>query len=130
MKICVACDSEIIGKRKHAKYCSDYCGNKIRVSRWIPSEESKQRKLQLQRERRSTIFGKYKAHREQASQRGIEFKLTFDEWWGLWKPHWQPVLAGKLCMCRTNDQGAYEIGNVRIDTWQNNIREARNLPLV
>lgn len=129
MKNCEVCDKEIINRRKHAKYCSDYCGNKARTSRFIPSEESKNRILELQRKRRSTPEGKYKAHKEQAAQRGIPFELTFQEWWELWEPHWQETLQGKICMCRNQDKGGYTLGNVRIDTWQNNIREARGLPL-
>lgn len=127
---CIECGKELIDKRIDAIYCSDTCGNKVRTRRWIPSSESKLRKLELQRQRRSTVEGKYKAHKEGAIQRGIEFKLSFDEWWELWKPHWKDKLQGEICMCRNGDKGAYEVGNVRIDTWQNNIREARNLPFV
>lgn len=130
MRVCFGCGSEIVNKRSDAKYCSEYCGNKVRNARFNPSEQSKARKLELQRQRRSTIEGKYKAHKQGAEQRGIEFKLTFEEWWSLWKPHWQENLQGKVCMCRNGDEGAYEVGNVRIDTWQNNIREAKGLPLV
>lgn len=126
---CLNCGVPIVGRRSQAKYCSDACGNKVRVARFTQSAEAQAKKMRLQRERRSTVEGKYKAHKENATQRGVEFKLTFEEWWDVWKPHWKEVRQGVVCMCRFNDEGAYELGNVRIDTWQNNIREAKGLPL-
>jgi len=59
----------------------------------------------------------YKAHKASAKQRGIPFRLSFADWWRLWIGRWDERCAGaKLCMCRTDDRGAYEPGNVRIDT--------------
>jgi hypothetical protein len=60
-----------------------------------------------------------------ARKRGIEFKLTFDEWWALWEPHYEKRGQHIDCMalCRTKDKGAYEAGNVRIDTVRANIEE-------
>jgi hypothetical protein len=130
VKVCVACNNPIPeGKRAHAKYCSDVCGNRVRVMRFVQSPESHEREMEKQRQRRATVYGRYKLHKESAAQRGIPFVLTFEQWWGLWEPHWKGRAVGALCMCRTNDEGAYELGNVRIDTWANNIREARGLPL-
>lgn len=67
----------------------------------------------------------YRTHAANAAQRGIEFKLTFDEWWGLWAEHYtqRGRSAGMKHMCRTGDQGAYEVGNVRIDTMEANHAE-------
>jgi len=127
--LCQQCGKEIVNRRPHAKYCSEYCGNKVRTGRWEPTSESQQRRLYLQKEKRKTPKYKYNAHKRGAMLRGIDFKLTFEEWWSLWEPHWTENQQGIVCMCRNNDEGAYEIGNVRIDTWTNNIREARNLPL-
>lgn len=64
----------------------------------------------------------YRKHAASAVPRGIEFKMTFSEWWSLWEPHYEKRgrNVGQMVMCRTNDQGAYEIGNVRIDTVQGN----------
>lgn len=60
---------------------------------------------------------KYTAHKAHAARRGIEFHLTFGEWWSLWEPHYhnRGRGKGKLCMCRTLDRGPYAVGNVRID---------------
>lgn len=119
---CVLCKSPIIGKRKDAKYCSSSCSNKVHSQTWRDSGKEKSA--------RKTPKYRYHIHKTNARSIGTEFKLTFDEWWSVWKPYFAEDNYGKLCMCRTNDEGAYEIGNVRIDTWQNNYREARQLPLV
>jgi hypothetical protein len=67
----------------------------------------------------------FSSHKSQAKSRGIEFKMTFDEWWDMWKPHWHnrgPHKHG-LVMCRKMDSGSYEIGNVRIATVDCNARD-------
>lgn len=68
---------------------------------------------------------KYQAHKARAKQRGIEFLLTFDEWWVLWEPHYDNmgIRKGQMCMCRTLDRGPYAVGNVRIDYAQSNGHE-------
>lgn len=68
---------------------------------------------------------KYNRHKHAAKNRGIAFNLTFQEWVELWGDKYDQRGLGKeaLCMCRTYDQGAYEVGNVRIDTHANNGHE-------
>ena len=52
--------------------------------------------------------------RHTSKQRGVEFKLTFEEWVAWWgddfehrgRRHYQ------LQMCRYGDEGAYELGNI------------------
>jgi hypothetical protein len=59
----------------------------------------------------------FRAHRSSAESRGIPFRLTFAEWFAVWKPYWPAKqLGAALHMCRNGDSGAYELGNVRIDT--------------
>lgn len=55
--------------------------------------------------------------RSNAARRGIEWKLTFSEWWGYWKENFSNMgrMSGDMCMCRTLDMGGYEVGNVRVD---------------
>jgi hypothetical protein len=67
----------------------------------------------------------YALHRSQAAGRGVEFDLTFDEWWEIWEPRWhlRGVRADQMQMCRTRDQGGYTPGNVRIDTQRANAVE-------
>lgn len=61
-----------------------------------------------------------------AEARGIDFRLSFEEWWELWEPHYEKrgSKKGQMCMCRLHDKGAYEVGNVRIDYLKANIAEA------
>ena len=116
------CNIDFIPKRINQVWCSVKCGNRVRSKTW--------RALGRESELRQTPKGKYHLHKNNAKGRNIEFNLTFEEWWSVWKDHWSKDIHGKLCMCRTKDIGPYELGNVRIDTWQNNYREARGLPLL
>lgn len=56
--------------------------------------------------------------RHNANRRGIPFRLTFEEWLRIWKRsgklHLRGRQAGCYVMSRKGDQGAYEVGNVRI----------------
>jgi len=58
----------------------------------------------------------YASHKHQAKMRGIDFLLSFDEWWEIWKPYWDVKKELNLCMCRPGDRGAYKASNVHIDT--------------
>lgn len=69
---------------------------------------------------------KYAKHRHNAAERGIEFDLTFDEWWAIWEPHFSRrgrTTAMPMQMCRTRDEGGYTLGNVRIATIKENAAE-------
>lgn len=68
---------------------------------------------------------RFNSNKHNAISRGIEWNLTFDEWWALWKPyyHLRGHGKGKMNLCRDADQGAYEVGNVRIDTFSANMAE-------
>ena len=89
----------------------------------------------------------YYDHRARAKKRNIEFDMTFEEWWSLWKPFWH--LRGRkpneYCMARLGDLGSYRFDNVKIitnienakETWTNNmnrklsvedVHEIRNTP--
>ena len=65
---------------------------------------------------------KFYSHKGGAKTRGIPFNLTFEQWWDIWRPHWhnRGSKRGQFVMCRTMDQGGYEVGNVRIDTVKGN----------
>lgn len=69
---------------------------------------------------------RYHQHKASAKKRGIEFDLTFDEWWEIWSAHFEKrgVGSGDMQMCRTRDEDAYRLGNVRIDTGLSNRKEA------
>jgi len=70
---------------------------------------------------------RYRQHKANAKRRGIEFDMSFDEWWALWRPHFENRgrESGQVQMCRTADDGAYRPGNVRIDSVESNQAERR-----
>lgn len=123
---CETCGIEIKSGRSDKKYCSVKCGNKKRVERYSQTNRKAylEGKRRVNNRRRATPQGKYLDHKHRAKQSGIEFKLSFEEWWNLWEPHWHERGIGGKVMCRANDEGAYELGNVRIDTQSNNNIEA------
>jgi len=59
---------------------------------------------------------KYTFHKSCAKRRGIPFNFTFEEWCYEWRYHFDDRgrNAWKYGMCRINDAGAYEPGNVYI----------------
>lgn len=67
-------------------------------------------------------------HRVDVNGDRILMKLTFEEWCDIWETsgYWDLRGAGKGCYCmsRHNDIGHYEIGNVVIKTFVENIRES------
>jgi hypothetical protein len=69
----------------------------------------------------------YTQHKSNAKTRGIEFKLTFDEWKQIWldSGKWDERGRGaeKYCMCRVGDIGCYEVGNVFIGLGKTNVRD-------
>lgn len=72
-------------------------------------------------------YKEFAAQRFNAERRCIPFKLSFDEWLAIWKrsrhlPH-RGKGDGKYCMARFGDKGAYEVGNVRIITHNQNSEE-------
>jgi len=72
-----------------------------------------------------TPRAKYTVQRAQAKSRGIEFTLTFEEWWSLWEPHWtdRGTAPGQYCMTRNNDAGGYVFGNVAVKQVGSNLSE-------
>jgi hypothetical protein len=74
---------------------------------------------------KQTPKGRFATQRDNARRRGIEWKLTFEQWWDIWEKSgkWNERGAGLYMMCRTGDIGPYELGNVRIDSNSNNLKE-------
>lgn len=73
-----------------------------------------------------TPRARYAQQKASAARRGIEFDLTFEEWWDIWRDRYQMRgrNAGQLQMCRTRDEGPYAVGNVRIDNHKGNRADA------
>lgn len=59
---------------------------------------------------------KYYNHKSSAKQRGIKFNMTYDQWLNIWLISGKIKQRGFYCMSRIKDKGAYEIGNVFIQT--------------
>lgn len=78
---------------------------------------------------------KFYLQRYRAAQRGIEWQMTFDEWWGVWqdsgKWNQRGIRDGQYCMARRGDTGPYAVGNVDIVTGNENLsaRHVRALPV-
>jgi len=75
-----------------------------------------------------TPLGRYHQHKGKAQYRGIEFLLSFEEWWGLWEASGKWDQRGRrkdqYVMARFGDQGAYEPGNVKICLVSENVAES------
>lgn len=78
----------------------------------------------------SLPYKKWHAQKRRAKNRGIDFVISFEEWWDVWQKSgkWDQRGRGAGCyvMCRVNDQGPYAIGNVYIDTQENNLYKNGN----
>lgn len=69
--------------------------------------------------------------RNHANCRGVEWKMKFWEWYSVWQESgkWEERGrgAGRYCMCRMGDEGAYELGNVYIGSVVHNSTMGRTL---
>jgi RimJ/RimL family protein N-acetyltransferase len=79
-----------------------------------------QARIEYDRKYRASPKGQYAKHKENAKRRGVPFHLTFEQWWTLWKPHWERRGKGGLVMCRKGDSGPYAVGNVYIESQSHN----------
>lgn len=66
--------------------------------------------------------------RDNAKRRGIEWRLTLWQWWNIWQQsgHWHERGRGQgYVMCRKEDSGCYEVGNVFIASARLNSSETK-----
>lgn len=75
----------------------------------------------------NTIKKAYNQQKGDAKKRGIEFKLTFEDWINWWGADIvnRGVGSNKLVMARIGDVGAYELSNIKKITFGDNSRECR-----
>lgn len=78
---------------------------------------------------------RFREHRKGARIRGVPFDLTFDQWYNWWLSHGvdrnlpRVNNSDTLCMCRTGDQGPYNLDNIYCATKrQNTIDGHKNNP--
>lgn len=95
-----------------------YQKNKEKVNSWRKTYEPIWSK---------TPRGLFSAQKRQAKQRKIDWFLTFEEWWNLWRNSgkWdlRGIGYGKYCMSRFKDTGPYSIDNIEIKSSVDNSRE-------
>lgn len=74
-----------------------------------------------------TPQGKFSRQKAQAKARGVEFSLTFEQWWKLWADSGRYAEMGRglecWCMGRKGDSGPYAEGNVEIISVKQNLLE-------
>jgi hypothetical protein len=72
----------------------------------------------------------YSSQRLSAGCRGIDFKLTFEEWYDWWQAtghyHERGRKKGQYCMSRIGDTGAYELGNIFCQLFSKNVSDAQS----
>jgi hypothetical protein len=75
-----------------------------------------------------TPRGRYHHQKSTSLSRGVEFLLTFEEWWDIWQTSGKWELRGRrrgqYVMARFGDRGPYERSNIRICLVEENIGES------
>ena len=73
---------------------------------------------------------KYTDHKMGARSKGIEFNISFEDWYNWWLSYgvdknlpstYTPGHRNMPCMCRKNDIGPYQLDNIYFDTSSNNV---------
>ena len=79
--------------------------------------------------RRNIPRYRFSIQRSHAKRRGIEWQMTFEEWFAVWQEsgHWHERgnRVGQYVMARHGDTGPYSPDNVSIVTCSQNISEAK-----
>ena len=67
----------------------------------------------------------YNSQKQLAKYRNVDWNITFDEWINWWGSDFvnRGKNVGDLQMCRYNDSGAYELGNIYKATISHNSRK-------
>ena len=122
-KECEVCGEVFSPVKPWQVNCSAKCkARKSNANRKDAIREYNQKYLGSLRER-------FNSQRCTSRRRGVEFNLSFDEWAWFWNGHWDKRgnKPDQLAMCRNNDEGAYELGNIYLDTNRNNSKLAVEL---
>ena len=113
---CIQCGGEYLKVKPWQKFCQPKCKSKF----------NNKYDKEYAREYAQTPVARYNSQKQTSKRRGIIFDLTFEEWWAYWEPHWELRGRGKGClvMSRFGDSGNYVVGNVFINTYEENSKEA------
>jgi hypothetical protein len=112
------CKKEYAKNKPWQRFCSSKCKKRLRT---MERKDVDYYREYLKHYKHTPVF-KYNVQKQGSKRRGIEFSLSFDEWWSYWEGKWDKRGKTKdsLVMCRFGDKGGYEVGNVYIDTYSNN----------
>jgi hypothetical protein len=99
-----------------------------RLSHLLTADPAKVQPWHAEHERKYNDRERFRLHKNNAARRGIEFRLTFDQWLTWWKEtgHYDERgrTTGAYVMARKGDKGAYELGNIECLLGADNIRQA------
>lgn len=114
--VCEECSKALT--RRGAKFCSAYC----RQCNW---DRANPEAAKIKRDKfRAKPYGKFVDQRQSAIQRGIDWKLSFDDWLGWWGDDLKHRHgATGLMMLRFKDEGPYALDNIYKGTAADNIRD-------
>lgn len=105
-----------IAKRRRADYAADPVKHRAATQAWRKARPDK---------------SAYLRHKGHAKKRGVQFLMTFEEWWDIWQTsgRWEQRghFRGQYVMARYGDAGPYVVGNVRICTCSENLAERNRL---
>jgi hypothetical protein len=96
-----------------------------RFNRLITETAALNPELMIEATRRLGL--RFTQQRANAKCRGIEWRLTFEQWRDWWlatgRVDERGRLRGQWVMCRPGDVGAYELGNIRCALAEDNVTE-------
>ncbi len=73
--------------------------------------------------------GKFTHQRRKAAERGIDWNLSFEDWWNWWMKTglWEQrgSTKGRYCMCRFGDVGPYSLDNIYVGLHGDNVSIAQ-----
>lgn len=93
-----------------------------------PAERKRRKRAALKRYAH-TPRGFYRQHKQNAAKRGVEFTLTYEQWFELWEPYLDKRghCDGGYVMARAGDQGGYTWDNVSVVPHGVNVAERNRL---
>lgn len=113
IRVCPQCGTAFTSTHKTAKFCSRTCNGLFQRN---PLRRAK-----------DAFFDQ----RNAAKWRGIEWEMTFEEWWEVWQKSGKWIERGrghgKYQMARFGDSRPYTVANVKIITSDANLAERESL---